>query len=46
LCAGQDGMDINRITAMNCVIYSGIMYLFLRRRAKRKNQDVLKMIGA
>ncbi len=40
LCTGQDGMDINRITGMNCIIYSGVIYLILRRRAKRKNQDV------
>ena len=40
LCTGQNGMNINRITAMNCVIYSGAIYLFLRRRSRRRNQDV------
>jgi hypothetical protein len=37
LCTGQNGMNISRITAMNCIIYAVAVYLvFLKRRAGRK----------
>jgi len=39
LFTGQNGMNINRITALNCVIYSAAVYVFLKRRLERKNPD-------